>query len=109
MNRNYDFHYSENDSGSNSNNCAEDYRGIKAFSEPETLAIKEFLDDHSIRIAYNYHSYGNLLITPFSYDNKENNNLKNNFPEFFDLYNEFHKEANFPTNDVMGNGLEAIG
>lgn len=109
LNRNYNFHFGDNDSGSSNNLCAEDYRGTYAFSEPESLAVKGFLDYHNIKIAFNYHSYGNLLITPFNYDNNENKNLKENFKGFYDLYNEFNIEAGFPINDVMGNGKGTIG
>lgn len=109
LNRNYDFHFGENNSGSSSNECAEDYRGTAAFSEPETLAIKSFLDQHNIKIAFNYHSFGNVLITPFNFDNDDNKILKENFTEYFNLYNEFYSNANFPYNDIIGNGKKTLG
>ena len=36
LNRNYDLAFGMNEEGSSSNPCADDYRGIKAFSEPAT-------------------------------------------------------------------------
>ena len=36
INRNYSFKFGMDESGSSSNPCQEDYRGERAFSEPET-------------------------------------------------------------------------
>lgn len=36
LNRNFDMEFGKDDIGSSSNPCEEDYRGEKAFSEPET-------------------------------------------------------------------------
>ena len=109
MNRNYDYHFGENDIGSSSNPCQEDFRGESAFSEPETKAIKDLIEENNIKIAYNYHSFGNFLITPFNYDSDENNNLKTKFDEFYKLYKEFYQEGLFPFNDIMGNGKATVG
>ena len=109
LNRNYDFHYAENDLGSSNYACADDYRGLSAFSEPETYAIKIFLDEHNIKIAFNYHSFGNFIVIPFNFDNEENMILKNNFTLFYNLYQEFYFEANFPFLDFIGNDKKGLG
>lgn len=44
LNRNYGYKFGIDDFGSSNDKCAEDYRGESAFSEPETKAIKEFLE-----------------------------------------------------------------
>lgn len=68
LNRNYDFKFGMNETGSSSNPCAEDYRGASAFSEPETQAIKNFVDLHTnIVSGVNIHSYGNAWIYPFNF------------------------------------------
>lgn len=46
LNRNYDFKFGEDNVGSNPNPCAEDYRGPYPFSEPETRAVRDFLQTH---------------------------------------------------------------
>jgi Zinc carboxypeptidase len=84
LNRNYDYKFGHNEIGSNSNPCAEDYRGAYPFSEPETAAVRDFVElkKSSLFMAFNFHSYGNLLIYPFNYDNSPSNNeLWTKFPE----------------------------
>jgi murein tripeptide amidase MpaA len=77
LNRNYETCWSgdtlcENDvygrdCGNSPNQCAEDYRGSSAFSEPETQAIRDFVGKHpNIKAALNYHSYGENLYWPYS-------------------------------------------
>jgi carboxypeptidase T len=43
------------------------YRGQLPFSENETQAIREFMQNHSITIALSYHTYGNLILYPWGY------------------------------------------
>ena len=71
LNRNYDFMWGLDDQGSSGNGCDETYRGASAFSEPETQVVRDFVEEHDFPIAFNYHSYSNLMIYPFgySYDN----------------------------------------
>ncbi len=68
LNRNYGVEWGHDDSGSSPNGNSETYRGAAAFSEPETAAIRDFVDAHRIRIALNYHSFSNLLIYPWGYE-----------------------------------------
>ena len=71
LNRNYSFQWGLDDEGSTGDGCGETYRGSSPFSEPETQAVRDFVESHDFPIAFNYHSYSNLLIYPFgySYDN----------------------------------------
>ena len=71
LNRNYDYMWGLDDEGSSGNGCAETYRGTSGFSEPETQVVRDFVEEHDFPIAFNYHSYSNLMIYPFgySYDN----------------------------------------
>ena len=45
LNRNYDYKFALDDIGSSSRQCDEDYRGAHAFSEPETQAVKYFVEN----------------------------------------------------------------
>ena len=111
LNRNYDFFFNENEEGSSSSPCNEQYRGEFPFSEPETKNIKNFVDSHpEIRITINYHTWGNLIIIPFNYlkQNISLNTLKNKFPFHFKMYQDFKKEANFPENFKFGNADETV-
>ena len=111
LNRNYDFFFAKDNTGSSGNPCQEDYRGEYPFSEPETFNIKNFVDSHpNIKIVYNYHSWGNLIITPFNYLKNEDSLkiLQKEFPIQYNMYNDFKKEGEFPQNFLFGNADKTI-
>ena len=111
LNRNYDYFFGKDNEGSSNRPCNEDYRGEYPFSEPEIMNMKKFVDSHpNIKIVYNYHSWGNLLITPFNYIKKEESLkiIKKDFPLHYQMYEDFRKEGQFPKNFVFGNADEAI-
>lgn len=67
LNRNYPVLY---DTGGNSEKaCHNDFRGPEPFSEPETRAVRDFLVKYdNVKIALNFHSYGNFMCMPFNGD-----------------------------------------
>lgn len=68
LNRNYGYEWGVDDTGSSGLPCEEDYRGKSAFSEPETQGIRDFVVAHpNLKIALNFHAWGNLLVVPFNY------------------------------------------
>ncbi|PIQ08768.1 MAG: hypothetical protein COW71_10025 [Ignavibacteriales bacterium CG18_big_fil_WC_8_21_14_2_50_31_20] len=67
LNRNFGYKWGYDNSGSSANPSSETYRGSSAFSEPETETIRQYCINHDFKLALNYHSYGNLLITPWGY------------------------------------------
>lgn len=44
LNRNYDFAFGVDNTGSSPDPCAEDFRGRHAFSEPATIQIRNFIE-----------------------------------------------------------------
>ena len=111
LNRNYDYDFAKDNEGSSNDPCQEDYRGEYPFSEPETKAIKNFVDSHpNIKIVYNYHTWGNLIITPFNcLRQKDSENLmKTKYPLHYNIYEDFKKEAEFPINFLFGNADKTI-
>ena len=52
----------------NSDPCFEFNAGTEAFSEPETRAIRDFLQQHEgeIKFVINFHSNGNSFMWPFN-------------------------------------------
>ncbi|HDS08719.1 MAG TPA: hypothetical protein ENN73_00700 [Firmicutes bacterium] len=64
-NRNYGWYWGG--TGSSPNPTNETYRGTAAFSEPETLAIKEFAEFYQPVFSVSYHTYGELVLYPFGY------------------------------------------
>lgn len=63
-NRNYSYLWGGN--GSSGSTSSETYRGTAPFSEPENQAIRNFCNSRQFVTEFNYHSYGNYLIYPFS-------------------------------------------
>ena len=114
LNRNYEYiNNTKNIKSFKQNNpCREEFMGEYPFSEPETMNIKNFIETHpDIKIVFNYHSWGNMYITPFNYLDKNNseNLLKHNFSLFYSIYKEFQTEADFPNNFLFGNADNTIG
>lgn len=67
LNRNYgpEEYWDAPNGGSSTTPSSSTYRGAVPFSEPETYAIRQFLNNHSIVACLNYHTYSNLLIFPY--------------------------------------------
>ncbi|XP_070001571.1 carboxypeptidase B isoform X1 [Penaeus vannamei] len=66
-NRNFDFHWME--VGASDNPCSEIYAGPSALSEPETMALADYMEAHRGRVkAYlTLHSYSQLFMYPFGH------------------------------------------
>ncbi len=66
LNRNYGYQWGTGGSSSNTND--ETYKGPKAFSEIESLAIKNYIEAHSnITILLSYHSFSKLILYPWGH------------------------------------------
>lgn len=66
LNRNYGFQWGGG--GADSSPSGETYRGEKAFSEPETQAIRDFAIAHkNLKLSMSYHSFSNLILWPWGY------------------------------------------
>lgn len=69
LNRNYSYHYGA--SGVSTDPSQETYLGPNTFSEPETQAMKWFCEQRDFNFALNAHTYGDLLLHPFGWDNND--------------------------------------
>ena len=67
LNRNYGFEWGHDNIGSSPNTSSDIYRGTGPFSEPETDAIRDFVNSHEFIAWFSYHSYGELLLYPWGY------------------------------------------
>jgi len=69
-NRNFGFHYGEDD-GSSNNPCSLTYRGPNAYSEPEADALKNYIlstaNETNWTAFITLHSYSQLWMTPYGY------------------------------------------
>lgn len=68
LNRNYGYFWAYDDQGSSDDEMSQTYRGPSAFSEPETQAVRKLCNDNNFLIGLNYHTFGNLLIHPWGYE-----------------------------------------
>jgi len=68
LNRN--FGYKWGGKGSSKKHCSEVYRGPRAFSEPESRALRDFIlaRRKDIKMYLTLHSYGQMILYPWGYD-----------------------------------------
>ncbi|MEC7195962.1 MAG: M14 family zinc carboxypeptidase, partial [Planctomycetota bacterium] len=58
--------------GSSSNPSDETYRGLGAFSEPETAALRTLLEaEDNLLMCLDIHSFGQLVLSPYGYQDSE--------------------------------------
>jgi carboxypeptidase T len=69
LNRNYGMNWGYDDFGSSPFEEWDTYRGPTAFSEPETRAMRAFCLKNKFKIAQNFHTYSNLIIYPWGFEN----------------------------------------
>lgn len=68
LNRNYGFHW--NTGGSSGDPGSEVYHGPSPFSEPETIAIKSFVESiPNLRILLTFHTFSELILYPWGHSN----------------------------------------
>lgn len=103
LNRNYGLNWGYDDQGSSPDGCDQTYRGPGPFSEPETNAIKNFVEEHDFKIALNYHSYSNILIYPYGWE-------YNLYPveEDMEIFTEFGTEMTQYNGYEMGTAPELL-
>ncbi len=101
LNRNYGFNWGIDNTGSSVDQFNDTYRGTEPFSEPETQAVRDFCVQHQFKISLNYHSFSNLLIIPWGFDNT----LTPDDASYRALGNKMTEQNNY----VIGTGLETVG
>jgi murein tripeptide amidase MpaA len=84
INRNYDFLW-DSGIGTSTNSNKEIYRGLKAFSEPETRNVLHIINTYqNIACAIDVHSYSELVLYPWGDDENQTDDPDMNFknPEY---------------------------
>jgi subtilisin family serine protease len=97
--RNYGYQWGYDEIGSSSDSSTSNYRGTSAFSEPETQAIKNFIDAHNITYALSYYNYGEQIFYPWDYINQDTPD----HAKFLELANALQSEL---PNYKIGNPLD---
>ncbi|MBW6497926.1 MAG: immune inhibitor A, partial [Bacteroidales bacterium] len=70
LNGNFGYMWGFDNSGSSPTPSSNTYRGTAPFSEPETQIVKEFAETFDFSLALNNHTYSDLLIYPWGYQNQ---------------------------------------
>jgi len=92
LNRNYGFMFGEG--ASKGYECEGDtYRGPHSFSEPETIAMRDFLTSKQkeLKFVYNFHCAGKQFVIPYS--GMFPNSLSQENPSMRKIFNEIVLEA----------------
>ena len=104
LNRNFGYNWGYDNVGSSSSNCAETFRGLSAFSEPETQALRDFVLSRNFITVFNYHTYSDLLIMPFGYTA----NAVPAEPDY-SIYMELGQDLTRGNGYLFGTGMETVG
>jgi carboxypeptidase T len=109
LNRNYSLFWGFNDFGSSPNPADETFRGLSAFSEPETAAVRDFVNAHQFLLALNYHSFRNLWIYPWAFSNKETDDklIFREYARYMTRQNKYQIGTTFQTLGYLANGEAA--
>ena len=110
LNRNYDISWDNKNDPETTYECSEVYRGSKPFSEPETQAIKNMVENVYPQIisAMNFHCYGNLWIRPPNFASKSEPDPLDELPEAKKLYMDFAENAPVPSGGLVTNAVYAV-
>jgi hypothetical protein len=109
LNRNYDFKFAFDDDGSSNDPCDEGYRGSAPFSEPETQAVRQLVEQSGrIASAMNFHAYGNMWIHPLCYY-KEDDYERLLSPRVFRFYKAFDDQLRASGFKKVGTAQQTIG
>lgn len=68
LNRNFGYKWGYDNTGSSPYPGSQTYRGTEGFSEPESQAIRDFVNAHNFIISLCFHSYSQLWLYPWGYE-----------------------------------------
>ena len=106
LNRNFGYFWGHDNSGSSPNPSAATYRGTGPFSEPETQIVKYFAEQFDFDLALNNHTYSDLLIYPWGYQNQltPDGEIFSAFAELLTRENNYTYGTCYETLNYLSNG-----
>jgi len=96
LNRNYGYFWGTG--GSSTETSSDVYMGPSAFSEPETQAVRDFINDHlNLKVLLSYHTYSELILYPWghtydSIDQKRDHDTFEKMAETMSHWNHYQPE-----------------
>ena len=89
--------------------CIYNFPGTKPFSEPETIAFKNFLTEKQKELVFvlNVHSNGNAFIYPFN--GRQVNDIETRRPGIMQIFSQISKDAPVPVGEMKGTSKETMG
>jgi len=100
LNRNYSFGYAHDENCASTSPCSNTYRGSEAFSETETIAVKDFLADIKPNTAFSIHSTVGTCLMPYGYDTS---------PPAYPIYSEWASDFLSQNNYTYGVTAQMLG
>lgn len=81
------------------------YRGPEAFSEPESAAVKDFIEKHHVTISVDYHTYGEKIIypQPWRYTDPDDNSTFVSLAENVSKINGYRFDRRINWSNISGN------
>jgi carboxypeptidase T len=109
LNRNYGYFWGFNDNGSSPLPSDDTFRGLSAFSEPESAAMRDFVNAHKFLLTLNYHSFRNLWIYPWAFANEETDDklIFREYARYMTRQNKYQTGTTFETLGYFANGEAA--
>ncbi len=100
LNRNYGYKWGTG--GSSSNPRSSVYKGEKAFTEPEILSVKKFVESHkNIKTMISFHTYSELILYPWGHS-KSKIAKTDDQKAFVEMANQMSKWNNYKPMQASG-------
>lgn len=100
LNRNYSYTYGADNVCSSTSTCSDTYRGSGPFSEPESQAIRDFVNVINPATSFTVHSYSGVYIFP---------DVVSPTPANFDVYTQWASDYAADNDYLYGSGFEMLG
>jgi len=98
LNRNYPYGWGFNN-GSSNDPCSDTYRGPSASSEPETQAIRNFIQPKQPKIGFSVHSVAGRYLNPYGYTDTA---------VAYNIYSEFCSDFSSDNDYLYGTVIEML-
>lgn len=100
LNRNYGYQWGYDNNGSSPTPSSETYRGPSAFSEPEIVSMRDFINSKNFVTGSTIHTYQDIYLYAYGYTSIQ--------PEDLDVYTQYASDMSFYTGYPWGTPWELL-